>query len=70
VDGDLCTECGRKPVEAGRTTCFRCRVATVGFTYRSAHLGRAGFHESTVEAEKRDLFEHAKKFNLDIERVR
>ena len=64
----LCTECREKPVDRDGL-CFRCRVATVGFTFRSAHLGRASFHESTVEREKRDLFAHAREHNLDIEKA-
>lgn len=63
-----CTQCGEKPVDRDGL-CFRCRVATVGFTFRSAHLGRKGFHMNTVEAEKRDLFDHARKNKIEIERV-
>ena len=66
----VCSVCYLKPPEEGRDTCFRCRVSTIGFTFRSAHLGRAGFHESTVEAEKKDLFENAKRYGIDIERAR
>ena len=45
----ICTSCGRKPAEADRDTCFRCRVATVGFGWRGGgHLyGRANFAERT-----------------------
>lgn len=38
--------CG-KPVEAGRTECFRCRVSTVGFRLQgSAINGSGGFHRT------------------------
>jgi hypothetical protein len=29
-----CTTCGVKPAEAGHDECFRCRVSSVGFTWR------------------------------------
>jgi hypothetical protein len=42
-----CETCGRKPAETGRRECFRCRVASVGFTFtggggygREAFVGR------------------------------
>ena len=66
----VCSVCYLKPPEEGKDICFHCRVSTIGFTFRSAHLGRAGFHMNTVEAEKRELFEHAKANNIDIERAR
>jgi hypothetical protein len=40
--------CG-KEAEPGRDECFRCRVASVGFTFRGGGLmyGRANFAERT-----------------------
>lgn len=39
--------CG-KPVEIGRTECFRCRVSSIGFTFNGGALqGRAGFKAKT-----------------------
>jgi hypothetical protein len=45
----ICQECGTKEVEEGSTTCFRCRVATVGFGFRGGgHLyGRDNFAART-----------------------
>lgn len=65
----LCAECHAKPVDRDGL-CFRCRIVGTGFTFRSAHLGRKGFHMSTVEREKKDLFESARRNKIDIERVR
>lgn len=63
----LCEQCHDKPVQRDGL-CFRCRVSTVGYTFRSAHLGRRAFHDSTVERETKDLFAHAREHHLDIER--
>jgi len=39
--------CG-KTVEPGRLECFRCRVSSVGFTWRGGALeGRRGFNHMT-----------------------
>jgi hypothetical protein len=39
--------CG-KQAEPGRDECFRCRVASIGFTWRGGALqGRAGFKAMT-----------------------
>jgi hypothetical protein len=40
--------CGKK-TEAGRDECFRCRVSSVGFTFRGGGLmyGRKNFAERT-----------------------
>lgn len=65
----LCDQCGEKPVDRDGL-CFRCRISGVGFTFRSAHLGRAGWHMSTVEREKKDLFDQARRNKIDIERIR
>jgi len=35
----ICLECERKDAEPGRDTCFRCRVATVGYTWRGGGYG-------------------------------
>lgn len=45
----FCTECSMKEAEAGSDTCFRCRVASVGFGFRGGgHLyGRKNFAERT-----------------------
>jgi hypothetical protein len=46
----ICTECGVKPAEAGRSTCFRCRVAGVGFNFKgSAQPGRTGWNRTANE---------------------
>lgn len=42
-------ECG-KPAEPGRTECFRCRVSSVGFTFRGGALpGKSGWNRSVRE---------------------
>lgn len=45
----ICPECQRKPVEAGGDTCFRCRVATVGYTWHGGghNFGRSNFSART-----------------------
>jgi hypothetical protein len=34
-----CVDCGSKEAEPGSDTCFRCRVATVGFGWRGGGFG-------------------------------
>jgi hypothetical protein len=44
----ICTECGIKDAEDGTTTCFRCRVSSVGFSFvGGGGYGRANFVERT-----------------------
>lgn len=45
----ICDDCGMRPAEEGRDTCFRCRVLSVGFGWRGGgHLyGRENFSERT-----------------------
>lgn len=44
----ICDTCGAKEAEVGRTECFRCRVATVGFSFvGGGGYGRATFTERT-----------------------
>jgi len=41
----ICTDCGAKDAQEGRTTCFRCRVSGVGFAFRGgAVIGRGGWN--------------------------
>lgn len=41
----ICADCGAKPAQEGHSTCFRCRVLGVGFSFRGgAVVGRNGFH--------------------------
>ena len=43
-----CQECGTKDAEDSSTTCFRCRVSSVGFTFTGGGgYGRANFNERT-----------------------
>lgn len=44
-----CQECGRKRKEEGGKTCFRCRVASVGFNWHGGGrmFGRQNFSERT-----------------------
>jgi hypothetical protein len=48
-DRRLCVTCHRKLSEDGRDECFRCRVGSVGFTFRGGgHMyGRHNFAERT-----------------------
>lgn len=67
-----CTECGRerKPEDMQGGLCFPCRIRTIGFTFRGAHPGRAGWNGDTVMGTKREIYEGAREQGLDIERVR
>src|SRR5262245_51112486 len=49
--------------------CFRCKVRTIGFTFRGAHLGRKGWNEGTVSEYKREVYEGARETGQDITRV-
>jgi hypothetical protein len=41
--------CG-KPIEPGRDECFRCRVSTVGYTWRGgAREGHGSFHRTRTD---------------------
>ena len=43
----LCADCGVKPAQEGRTTCFHCRVSGVGFAFRGGAIpGRNGWNTS------------------------
>jgi hypothetical protein len=66
-----CAECGREHEPSGRDgLCFRCKIATVGFTYRGAHVGRRGWNEDTVMGTKKEIYEGARTHGVEIERVR
>lgn len=53
--------CG-KVAEPGKAECFRCRVATVGITFRGgAHEGRSRFHTTKNEWLKRNLHVDSEK---------
>jgi hypothetical protein len=45
----ICVECRSKEAEAGTETCFRCRVASVGFGWRGGgfNFGRHNFSART-----------------------
>jgi len=45
----ICIDCGIKEAETQSDTCFRCRVATVGFGFRGGGFlyGRHNFSERT-----------------------
>jgi len=45
----ICPDCGRKPVQEGRDTCFRCRVITQGTIWRGGGFlyGRDNFSTRT-----------------------
>jgi hypothetical protein len=46
----LCSDCGEKPAQEGRSTCFRCRVSGVGFSFRGgAVIGRKGWNTTKTE---------------------
>ena len=46
----ICQECGLKEAEDGRSLCFRCRVAGVGFNFRgSVQPGRPGWNRTANE---------------------
>ena len=57
--------CG-KEAEAGRYECFRCRVATVGFSFRGGGgYTRQSFHDNTI-AEKRAEILGDKVVGVDV----
>lgn len=65
-----CPECGRdRPLDTRCGLCFGCRVRTVGFTFRGAHPGRAGWNEDTVMGTKREIYEAAREGGYDITRA-
>ena len=45
----ICTTCHDKLAEGNSDTCFRCRVATIGFTWRGGGFvyGRSNFSART-----------------------
>lgn len=45
----ICADCGRKEAETGRDVCFRCRVASVGFSWHGGGYlyGRENFSSRT-----------------------
>ena len=46
----ICSDCGDKPAEEGRTTCFRCRVNGVGFAFRGGGvIGRGAWNTTRRE---------------------
>lgn len=49
--------------------CFRCKVRSLGFTYRGAHTGRKGWHEATVMGTKKEIYEGARQQGVDITRA-
>lgn len=48
-DRAICPECRRKTVQEGYDTCFRCRVASVGFAWHGGGFmfGRNNFSDRT-----------------------
>lgn len=41
----ICTDCGVKPAQEGRDTCFRCRVKGVGFKLQGGAInGNSGWN--------------------------
>ena len=57
--------CG-KEAEPGRYECFRCRVATVGFSFRGGGgYTRQSFHDNTI-AEKRAEILGDKVVGVDV----
>jgi hypothetical protein len=62
----VCEECGRP---SNQPLCFRCKIATIGFTYRGAHPGHHGWHEGTVRETKREIYEGAREQGIDITRA-
>ena len=49
--------------------CFRCRVRTLGFTFKGAHVGRRGWNEDTVMGMKKEIYDGARETGTDITRV-
>lgn len=46
----ICKTCNRKQAEDGRDECFRCRVLSVGFTYKGGAVqGKSGWGTSRQE---------------------
>ena len=59
-------ECGR-PAERDRTECFRCRVASVGFSFRGGGgYTRSSFHDYT-NAERRAEILGDRVLGVDVE---
>ena len=49
--------------------CFACHARGVGFTFRGAHVGRAGWNEDTVMGVKKEIYDGARETGQDITRV-
>jgi hypothetical protein len=63
----VCKTCGRKVVEPDREECFRCRVLTVGFSFRGGGgYTRQSFHDSTI-SEKRAEILGDRVLGVDVE---
>ena len=69
----LCAECGEKPAQEGRTTCFRCRVSGVGFAFRGgAIVGRKGWNVTKGDFLREHIGSDSEKQlakRTDVERV-
>ena len=43
----ICSDCGEKPAQEGRSVCFHCRVSSIGYNWRGgAVVGRKGWNTS------------------------
>lgn len=52
----ICCICRFKHAEAGHDECFRCRVSTVGFSFRGGGgYTRESFHEQTIGEKRREI---------------
>lgn len=60
-----CTDCGALSDSLRDGVCFRCRVRSVGFSFRGAHYGRKQWNDSTI-SEKRAEILGDRKLGVDV----
>lgn len=69
----ICKDCGVKPAQEGRDTCFKCRVSGTGFILRGgAVLGRKGWNTTKSDWLKEHVGAESEKQlakRQDVERV-
>lgn len=44
----LCADCRENIARVGHTTCYRCHVRSIGFTFKGAAYGKKSWHDQTI----------------------
>lgn len=62
----ICTSCCIKEAEPGSDECFRCRVQTVGFTWRGGGgYTKQSFHDYTTAERQTEMLD-GRKLGEDV----